>query len=1021
MAKTKDTRVKVPAKFPAGETLSQNSGNNDVGTLNPTGRVATDGGGSRGARFLRCKNTVNVATMNTRTLRRPHKQIELCALAKKYKIDVIGIQEHRIVHTDNSQLQYENLPEGYQLITASASRNRVGAAVGGVGFLLSPSAKKAMLSARYITPRILQTTFGGNPKTTILVVYAPTNVSDEKESKEFYHHLAVATKSVPAHNVLIVTGDFNARIGLDNANFAYHDTTNRNGDLLLEYVQENDFVITNTTFQKRSSKLWTCELPSGTRVQLDYVLIRRKWKNSITNTEAYNSFASIGSDHRIVTTKVRLSLRANNKSPPKKVKYDWTKLATDPELQDRYTLEVRNRYALLSEEKCEDQSERYECLIQANKEAAEKVMPKVPKKQRKALCYDSKVEEARKHLREVHKRHVQENTKDTHAELEESKAQLDQAYEKANTEFIEKKLKEYEEANLNHRHHLAWGIINDVSGRKVSRSGRLKGSTKEERINNWHEHFQKLLGNPPEVTNEDEIIPVVFDELPIRTDAFDMDEYLKAKNSIKEGKSFGEDGIPPEVIKRCSIDDIVLDYCNKALLNRQKPNQWSILNLIPVPKSGDLSLTANYRGISLSSIIAKTYNRMLLNRIRPHLDDKLRANQCGFRERRSTTEQILALRRIIEGIKDKHLPAVITFIDFKKAFDTIHRGKMIQILKAYGIPDIIAHAIEDTYQGTKAKVITSDGDTDEFDILAGVLQGDTLAPYLFIIVLDYCLRSAISGEEERLGFTITPRKSRRVGPLNMTDLDFADDIALLSDTATQAQELLNKVEDAALCVGLHMNAKKTQFMAYNQPSCVSIKTVDGNSLEEVHDFKYLGAWVQSSDQDIKVRKAMAWKASNKLNSIWKSNLPRPLKIKLFQATVESVLLYGCETWTITKKNRKALDGCYTRMLRAALNVSWKQHMTNKELYGDIPHVTSKITTRRLTFAGHCKRAKGSPVSKLVTWQPTQGKRTRGRPMKTYVDLLQDDTGYQTKEIETSMQDRRFWRAIISARQQESTE
>ena len=412
---------------------------------------------------------------------------------------------------------------------------------------------------------------------------------------------------------------------------------------------------------------------------------------------------------------------------------------------------------------------------------------------------------------------------------------------------------------------------------------------------------------------------------------------------------------------------------------------------------------------------------MLLNRIRPHLDDKLRPNQCGFREKRSTTKQILALRRIIEGIEDKNLSAVVTFIDFKKAFDTIHRGKMIKILKAYGIPDIIVHAIEDTYQGTKAKVITSDGDTDEFDILAGVLQGDTLAPYLFIIVLDYCLRSAIEGKEERLGFTIRPRRSRRVGPVNITDLDFADDIALLSDTAAQAQELLRNVENAALRVGLHMNAKKTQFMVYNQPTRVKIHTVDGSCLEEVKDFKYLGSWVQSTEQDIKVRKAMAWKACNKLTKIWKSTLSRNLKIKLFHATVESVLLYGCETWTITARIRKALDGCYTRMLRSALNVDWKTHMTNEELYGGIPQITSKIKARRLTFAGHCKRAEGCIVSKLVTWRPTQGARSKGRPKKTYVDLLEDDTGYAVNEVENSMKDRHLWRAIINARQQESTE
>ncbi|XP_072048771.1 uncharacterized protein [Amphiura filiformis] len=137
---------------------------------------------------------------------------------------------------------------------------------------------------------------------------------------------------------------------------------------------------------------------------------------------------------------------------------------------------------------------------------------------------------------------------------------------------------------------------------------------------------------------------------------------------------------------------------------------------------------------------------MLLERIRPHMDSKLRPNQCGFRENRSTVCQILALRRIIyRRIQDKNLTAVMTFIGFKKAFDTIHRVKMVKILKAYGLPTIIVKAIEDTYQNTRTKVVTPDGETEEFNILAGVLQGDTLAPYLFITVLDYCMISAIDG------------------------------------------------------------------------------------------------------------------------------------------------------------------------------------------------------------------------------------------------------------------------------------
>ena len=148
---------------------------------------------------------------------------------------------------------------------------------------------------------------------------------------------------------------------------------------------------------------------------------------------------------------------------------------------------------------------------------------------------------------------------------------------------------------------------------------------------------------------------------------------------ITEGKACGEDNITPGVIKRCSLDKEILDFCNDALMRVRKPDQWSIMNIIPIPKTGDLSKGSNYRGFSLCSIIAKTYNRMILNRIRPAIDPLLRTNQNGFRPSRTTTSQILALRRIIECVKENNLPAVITFIDLKKAFDTIHRGKLMKI------------------------------------------------------------------------------------------------------------------------------------------------------------------------------------------------------------------------------------------------------------------------------------------------------------------------------------------------------
>ena len=193
----------------------------------------------------------------------------------------------------------------------------------------------------------------------------------------------------------------------------------------------------------------------------------------------------------------------------------------------------------------------------------------------------------------------------------------------------------------------------------------------------------------------------------------------------------------------------------------------------------------------------------------------LRRNQNGFRKNRSTIGQILTVRRIIEGVRAKNLQAVLLFVDFSKAFDSIHRGKMEQILLAYGIPQGTVAAIMMLYTNTRAKVRSPDGDTDFFDIIAGVLQGDTLAPFLFIICLDYVLRTSVDKINE-LGFTLTKATSPRYPATTITDADYADDLALFSDTIAEATILLHSLEKAAEDVGLYVNASKTEFISYYQ-------------------------------------------------------------------------------------------------------------------------------------------------------------------------------------------------------------
>ena len=201
----------------------------------------------------------------------------------------------------------------------------------------------------------------------------------------------------------------------------------------------------------------------------------------------------------------------------------------------------------------------------------------------------------------------------------------------------------------------------------------------------------------------------------------------------------------------------------------------------------------------------------------------------------------MTIRRILEGVRAKNLQATLLFVHFTKAFDSIHRGKMEQILLAYRLPKKKnVAAIMILYRNTKVKVRSPDGDTECFDIFAGVLQGNTLAPYLFIICLDYVLRTSIDKIREN-GFELTKRRSKRYPAKTITDADYADDLALLANRPNQAETLLHSLERATAGIGLHVNAYKTEYMCYNQTG--NIATLDGASLKLVDKFTYLGSSV----------------------------------------------------------------------------------------------------------------------------------------------------------------------------------
>ena len=260
------------------------------------------------------------------------------------------------------------------------------------------------------------------------------------------------------------------------------------------------------------------------------------------------------------------------------------------------------------------------------------------------------------------------------------------------------------------------------------------------------------------------------------------------------------------------------------------------------------------------------------------------------------------------------------------------------------------------------------------------------------------------------GFELTKRRSKRYPAKTITDADYADDLALLANTPNQAETLLHSLERAAAGIGLHVNANKTEYMCYNQTG--NIATLDGASLKLVDKFTYLGSSVSSTEKDIDTRLTKAWTAIDRLSIIWKSDLTDKMKRSFFQAAVVSILLYGCTTWTLTKRLERRLDGNYTRMLRAVLNKSWRQHPTRLQLYGHLPPITKTIQVRRTRHAGHCWRSKDELISDVLLWTPTHGCARVGRPARTYIQQLCEDTGCNPEDLPEAMNDREKWRETV---------
>ena len=191
-------------------------------------------------------------------------------------------------------------------------------------------------------------------------------------------------------------------------------------------------------------------------------------------------------------------------------------------------------------------------------------------------------------------------------------------------------------------------------------------------------------------------------------------------------------------------------------------------------------------------------------------------------------------------------------------------------------------------------------------------------------------------------------------------------------------------------------------MCFNQTGDIS--TLNGSSPKLVDKFTYLGSSISSTEADIDMRLAKPWTATDKLSVIWKSELTDKMKRSFSRAAVVSMLLYGCTILTLIKRMEEKLDGNYTRMLRAILNKSWKQHPTKPQLYGHLPPSTKTI---KIIQTRHYWRSR-ELIGDVLLWTSSLGRAKAGRPARTYIRQLCADTGCRAEDLPEAMDDREGW-------------
>jgi exonuclease III len=935
---------------------------------------------------------LQLATFNSRTLKSKMRQGELCNLASEQNFDIVAIQEHRIV-TGDDNLTVVDMGYGWALHLASATPQ----GHGGVGFMLSPAVGKLNPQVKLISQRLLLITVPLRfRRLHYFCIYVPTSATtqqDPQSTEQLVDLLSATIMALPVRDVVAVGGDFNATLHQQSQHVLFPlGIENANSPLLQDLLVRCNLIPLNAHFQKAQQRLVTFDGPNNRHTRLDFILVRENWRKVFTNCETLRPKVVV-SDHRMVFATLQEKLLYQpgkaKKCPPQPY---WPALL-DCNVKADFVERVNNEV---------NGAHTFDALVTAISTAASETLPKMRKKEaEKCLWKDDGDIGA---CRQVVLQRATSSPPD-----KAPRTQLEAEYDRKLEERVAEQINQINVLHSQSKTNAVWRAIDNLTQRKARAKIRLHADSDAQKAEILSRHFQQLLNNPSTTTTLQAPPGFTPPRMQYDTDPITMEELQSAVKGMHSYKAPGPDGIPVAAYKTLVLKHL-LPIMNAVLSGESPPPEWLVANVVAIPKKGDLTEASNYRGISLMSTAAKLYNRVLLRRLQC-LDKHLLPNQCGFREGRGTVEQILAARLLIDRCRSRKSTSTIVFVDFSKAFDSINRDALRQILLLYGVAAPLVNAIMALYQGTTSRVrLDHTTISSSFPTTTGVLQGDTLAPFLFVIVVDYVLRCTFPTGQ----YALVISDGVRIGALA-----YADDIATLSPDPPTAQKLLTKLSEEAAKVGLVINIKKTEYMVFPPDTAHTNLTVYDKAIRQVNSFTYLGMEVSDSQAAFQARRRQAWAAAAKLHKVFHSNITENLKVRLFQATVECVLLYGCETLTISKTLGKEIDSAHSALLRHALAIHWPQRVSNTEVYlrANSPRCCQIIRSKRIRLYGHLLRQpRDTPAGLILQTQPTEKYRVGGHRRFTYEKMLAEDLALLNANTSQAADKKKWFEVCESALQ-----